>query len=156
MVVTEYRASSGTETAHRVLRVPTHVTYRTSGADVVLTPPTAGLMLTTFPPDVMVGPTRTVDLEAEFRGLSDQWHRETGHLSSPEDIALHPAYLKIIGKGASVVPFILEDLRSRGGQWYIALDAITRASPLPLSTTPALQDFKNAWLQWGRDRHLIN
>lgn len=152
-MVTEYRASSGTETAHWV---QAHETYLTLGADVVITPPTAGLMLTTFPPSVVVSPTRTVDLEAEFRGLSNQWHRETGHLSSPEDIALHPAYLKIIGKGASVVPFILEDLRSRGGQWYIALDAITQASPLPLSATPTVQDFKNAWLQWGRDRHLIN
>jgi hypothetical protein len=89
-----------------------------------------------------------------FSALADQWHRETGYLSDPADIAMHPAYLRIIAMGGNALPMILDDLRRRGGLWYIALDAITGASPLPLTPNPTLRDFKDAWLQWGSDRNL--
>jgi hypothetical protein len=93
--------------------------------------------------------------DAWFAELADEWHEDTDLLSSPLQKALHPAYLKIINLGASTVPFILRDLSRRGGQWYIALAAITGEQPETTSATPTTQEFKNAWLEWGRDRHIV-
>jgi hypothetical protein len=84
-----------------------------------------------------------------FERLADEWHKETGHLSSPEDIALHPAYLRIIGMGPAAIPFILDDLRRRGGQWYLALRALTGTSPVTSEMSRSARSVKQAWLQWG-------
>ncbi len=85
-----------------------------------------------------------------FVELADTWHSETGHLSSPSQIAMHPAYQRIIGMGSQVIPWVLNDLRIRGGQWYWALRAITGASPVPLDAAGNVRMVKNAWLQWGK------
>lgn len=98
---------------------------------------------------------QTDDIRVRFRELADMWHRETGHLSSPPQIALHPAYQQIIGMGPEAIPFILEDLQQRGGQWYWALIAINGQSPL-MGPMPTAREIKDAWLRWGRQYRLIN
>ncbi len=98
---------------------------------------------------------QTDDIRMQFRELADTWHRETGHLSSPPQIALHPAYQQIIGMGPAAIPFILEDLQQRGGQWYWALIAINRQSP-PMGPMPTAREIKDAWLRWGRQYRLID
>lgn len=98
---------------------------------------------------------QTDDIRVRFRELADTWHRETGHLSSPPQIALHPAYQQIIGMGPEAIPFILEDLEQRGGQWYWALIAINGQSPL-MGPMPTAREIKDAWLRWGRQYRLIN
>ena len=100
-------------------------------------------------------PPPSDDFRQQFLALADKWHRETGHLSSPPQIALHPAYQQIIGMGPAAIPFILEDLQRRGGQWYWALMAISRQSP-PMGPMPTAKEIKDVWLRWGRQRRLIS
>lgn len=92
----------------------------------------------------------------KFEELADQWHRETDHLSSPDDIALHSAYLRIIGMGSAALPFIFDDLRRRGGQWYVALRALTGASPVTPDMSRSARAVKEAWLRWGREHTFTN
>lgn len=94
-------------------------------------------------------------LAGKFGELADQWHEETGFLSSPSQIAMHCAYQRIIGMGPRAIPLILEDLRERGGQWYWALGAITGESPVPPEASGNARRVKDAWLQWGRDHGQI-
>lgn len=85
----------------------------------------------------------------EFTQLAEEWRAETGHLSSATQIAMHPAYQRIIGLGEPAIPLILEALRERGGQWYWALNAITNASPVPADQEGRVQGMNEAWLDWG-------
>lgn len=95
------------------------------------------------------GYSETDDLQDEFARLADEWHAETGHLSSPRQIATHPAYQRIIGLGDRVIPLILSDLRRRGGEWYWALRYITGQWPVPDDAAGDVRRMKEAWLRWG-------
>lgn len=95
------------------------------------------------------------ELSEEFARLADQWHEETGHLSSPSQIAMHPAYQRIIGMGERAIPLILRDLHLRGGQWYWALRAITDQSPVPQDAAGNIRIMKQAWLHWGANRGYV-
>jgi len=92
------------------------------------------------------------EIRENFVQLADEWHTETGHLSASTQIAMHPAYQRIIGMGQEVVPLILSDLRARGGYWYWALSAITDASPVPDDAVGNMRAVRNAWLDWGLQR----
>lgn len=68
---------------------------------------------------------------------------------------MHRAYQRIIGMGQEALPYILEDLRTRGGQWFWALNAITGMSPVPPDASGNARRVREAWLQWGKDRGYI-
>jgi hypothetical protein len=69
-------------------------------------------------------------LQARFEILAKWWRADTISLSSPTRKLAHPAYQEIIGLGMGVVPYILEDLRNTGCDWFAALEEITQESPI--------------------------
>ena len=87
-----------------------------------------------------------------FNVLADEWHRETGHLSSPEQISMHPAYQRIISMGELAAPWILNDLRIRGGFWFWALRDITNSSPAADAGAGDMVATRDAWINWGRQQ----
>jgi hypothetical protein len=93
----------------------------------------------------------------ELFDVRARWWREgTEYVSSPKEIAAHDAYREIILMGPRVIPYILRDLRDNGGDWYIALRALTGGfSPVPpdVQTTNGVID---AWVRWGREQQLID
>lgn len=89
-------------------------------------------------------------LESEFRTQADQWRRETLHTSSLTKMVMHPSYLRIIGMGRSVLPFLFKELAQRPDHWLVALNAITGEDPAPAEST--FDEAVGAWLDWGR-RH---
>ncbi len=94
-------------------------------------------------------------LKTTFRILADEWYTATGMLSSISQKVTHPAYLRIIGMGHAVLPLLLEELRNRGGDWYDALDAITREDPVPPDAYGDISRMKALWIDWGlRHGHL--
>ena len=97
----------------------------------------------------------SVPAREQFRALADWWHEATDALSSPSQKVQHRAYQRVIGLREPVVPFILEDLRERGGYWFYALERITGWSPLPKDRPVSFAAIKGAWLQWGSDQGLI-
>ena len=96
------------------------------------------------------------DPRQQFVSLANEWRSATRHLSLASQKAVHPAYLRIIGMGVAAVPFILEDLRTRGGQWYLALRALTGQSPVPEDAAGNILKMKEAWLRWGRQQEHIS
>ena len=87
-------------------------------------------------------------LESEFNSQADQWRRETLHVSSLTKMVMHPSYLRIIGMGRAVLPFLLKELARRPDHWLVALNAITGEDPAPADGT--FDEAVTAWLDWGR------
>jgi hypothetical protein len=108
---------------------------------------------------VAVEPAKTArvngDLVSRFRDLTNEWKAETEFLSSPDDIAMHPAYQQIIGLGSATVPLILHELEREPGHWFWALRAITGEDPVPARDRGRVNAMAAAWLEWGRERGLI-
>ena len=94
--------------------------------------------------------------EKMFRALSDQWNAETAHISSFRDLFMHPAYQQIIGLGSEVVPALLRDLQRQPKLWFWALYSITRQNPVGNDGVGDIDKMTNAWIDWGRERGLVN
>jgi hypothetical protein len=95
-------------------------------------------------------------LEARFRALADEWRRETGMLSSISKKVQHPAYRQIIALGRPAVPLILHELRDRPAHWFAALQAITGETPVAAPEAADPRKVRQAWLDWGKARGLID
>ena len=89
-------------------------------------------------------------LAAEFRALADQWQAETGLLSSPTQIAAHPAHRQIIQMGPPALPLILQEMQRQPGHWSLTLRAITGENPAPPAAAGYTRKIAAAWLEWGR------
>jgi hypothetical protein len=92
--------------------------------------------------------------EELFQALAAQWRKETRHQSSVSQMAMHPAYQRIIGMGEAVVPHILKEMRQRGGHWLWALHAITGEAPA--SADANFHKTVQSWLQWGREKGYLS
>lgn len=90
-----------------------------------------------------------------FNRLSENWHKDTDHHSFSHLITNHEAYLKIIAMGTVAIPFILQDLQERGGNWYVALRILSDQDPVPLESKGNVPLMNESWLQWGRDNGYI-
>ena len=86
----------------------------------------------------------------EFSALAKEWQIERGVLSSAQQMATHPVYLRIIGMGERAVPLILEELRNTPDHWFIALHAITGANPVPKEARGRLEEMAESWVSWGK------
>lgn len=90
----------------------------------------------------------------QFKAFRDQWHKETGLLSSIE--SKHPAYQGIIKLGMPVVPILLEEMRDDPDWWGIALEAITGENPCKFPEMSGRLDLiAKAWVDWGVARGLL-
>ena len=49
--------------------------------------------------------------------------------------------------GDAALPLIFEDLQEHDGQWYVALRAITEASPVPPEASGRAGLVREAWLR---------
>ena len=87
---------------------------------------------------------------AEFCRLAARWAEETSGYSVSADEILHPAYLRIIGMGEQAIPWILEEMAEQGGQWFVALEAITGEDPIPEEDRGRRPKMRAAWQEWGR------
>lgn len=90
------------------------------------------------------------DIQAKFKNLASTWRRETRHFSSVTQIITHPSYLKIIGMGVKVLPFILADLAKTNDHWFCALEAISGEDPVREQDRGIMHQMTQSWLQWGK------
>lgn len=89
------------------------------------------------------------DLERRFHELVARWKEDTRFLSSVHDMVSHPAYLQIIGMGKAVLPLVIGELRRQPDHWFVALQAITGANPIPPSVRGDVDRMTQAWLSWA-------
>lgn len=90
--------------------------------------------------------------EKLFSQLAAEWRNGRDPVSSRvADMAMHPAYQRIIGMGPAALPFILRELQREPDHWFWALRAITGVDPVPPEARGRLEDMTAAWMQWGRE-----
>jgi hypothetical protein len=92
---------------------------------------------------------RTLTLRDKFNALAEEWKRDTRTSSSVTEMAMHPAYQRIIGMGERALPLILGELRAEPDHWFWALKAITGEDPVPASARGRIGAMRQAWLEWG-------
>ena len=97
-----------------------------------------------------------VDTVRRFERLAAEWKQQSRFLSNTAQIALLPAYQRIIGMGPPVVPLILESLRREPDQWFWALEAITEEKPVAPESVGDIQAMTAAWVEWGIHRGIIS
>lgn len=96
------------------------------------------------------------ELEREFLRLAQQWRCETAHLSVASEKANHLVYHQIMGMGEKVLPLIFRELETATSDWFWALRAITRTSPLISPQDRGnVRKIKAAWLKWGKDHGYV-
>jgi hypothetical protein len=91
-----------------------------------------------------------VDPFMRFLVLRTKWERETAHLSSALQMAMHPAYQQIIGMGSTAIPYLLAELSIRPDHWFWALAAITGDDPIRPENRGRIKKMAEDWLAWGR------
>jgi hypothetical protein len=91
---------------------------------------------------------------SKFKQLKNEWLTSRPSESSPLRMAMHPAYLKIIGMGSAAVPLLLEELKISPDLWFVALRSITCADPVPASARGNVAEMAKAWIKWGQERSI--
>jgi hypothetical protein len=94
-------------------------------------------------------------LESLFNKLAEQWREDTKTASSITDIALNPAYQRIIGMGPVAIPFILRRLQKEPEHWFWALRSITGADPVQPEQRGKIRLMSEAWCNWARQAGVI-
>jgi hypothetical protein len=95
------------------------------------------------------------DARKLFEVLAAKWQDDTAFLSSVSDVALHPAYQRIVGMGPAALPLIFRDLKNAPNHWFWALNAITGENPVPEENWGDIAAMRNYWLEWGKERGLV-
>ncbi|HKI35851.1 MAG TPA: hypothetical protein VKA46_28605 [Gemmataceae bacterium] len=91
--------------------------------------------------------TRRPDQD-DFDALVREWRATRGHTSSAAKMAKNAAYQRIIAMGNAAVPLILAELRKQPDHWFLAINAITGANPVPPGSR-TVNEMVDAWLTWG-------
>jgi len=105
---------------------------------------------------VQAKPSSTVEVAKYFRGLANEWRRDTGHMSLMSQRVNHPAYKRILRMGNAAVPLILEELQRRPGHWFHALITLADDNPVPPDFNGTVEDAAALWIAWGQDNNLID
>ncbi|MBX9791340.1 MAG: hypothetical protein K2Y37_20665 [Pirellulales bacterium] len=91
-----------------------------------------------------------IDIARTFHDLALEWRSAESPASSVKELAMHPAYQKIIGLGPAAVPLIIAELNREPDHWFWALEAITGADPVPVDVAGDLDAMAAAWIDWAR------
>ena len=84
-----------------------------------------------------------------FDRLADEWERDRPRGVDIAHMTRHPAYQRIIAMGEPAVPWLLHRLATKPDHWFVALNAITGARPVPPESRGRVKEMTQAWLDWG-------
>ena len=87
-------------------------------------------------------------IEEKYIALAKEWRRFNRGKSIIN--YAHYAYLQVVALGWSAVPFMLRDVASGAGTWYLALQYITGERPESPAARGNAEAVREAWLEWGR------
>lgn len=86
-----------------------------------------------------------------FRVLADDWKSSRSRGVDVHEMTAHPAYRSVIAMGEPAVYWILKRLETKSDHWFVALNAITGESPVPVESSGKMEEMAAAWLRWGRE-----
>lgn len=90
----------------------------------------------------------------KFYGLLNNWQEETVTYSDITKKCTHPSYQQIIGMGESVLPYIIDELKTNPNHWFWALKAITGEDPVPDDKKGNIKDMIGIWIEWIQNKYL--
>lgn len=94
--------------------------------------------------------------EAErFDQLYTEWQMASRYMSNATQMAEHPAYQAIIAMGEDAIPLILQALMKKLDHWFLALQAISGAHPVPKAEWGDMGAMRRRWLDWGVEQGYI-
>jgi len=105
-------------------------------------------------PTSVLSPLPSADLRRRFERLAGDWKKRSKFLSNTAQMAMLPAYQRIIGMGLPAVPLILEELQRDPDQWFWALEAITEENPVSPAEAGNVRGMAQCWIDWGRRQGL--
>ena len=91
------------------------------------------------------------DQEA-FERLANEWERDRPRGVDVAQMTRHPTYQRIIAMGEPAVPWLLRRLSEKADHWFVALNAITGARPVPPESRGRIKEMTQAWLNWGQQQ----
>lgn len=97
----------------------------------------------------------SADTIKRFERLVVEWKAKSRFMSNTAQMALLPAYQRIIGMGMEAVPLILQELQRSPDQWFWALESITEADPVPQKAKGIVKDMAQAWINWGKQQGFL-
>ena len=92
---------------------------------------------------------------SKFLQFLNKWNSETMFLSSSTDIYTNSWYIRIIGLGYPVIPFILNELNEENDHLFWALEMITGENPVPEEDYGRINRMADHWIHWGKNNNLI-
>lgn len=95
--------------------------------------------------------TSSADCNVDFDKFKEEWQNDTAIISNPNQIAMHPAYQRIIGMGANAIPLIIREMVKKPGHWFWALKAITGEDPVPEEARGNIKRMTELWLDWWEE-----
>lgn len=137
--------SDATKTATRMPTVPTGSAMSTFW-DVAQT---------NSPPTKKMRAVPNASEREQFTALAATWRADTSDLSQVSRIIADRSYLRLASFGKPAIPWILVELRERGGYWFPILEALTGAQPETEAERHSRGGMREAWLRWGRGEGYI-
>ena len=101
-------------------------------------------------PPIAAQAAASEELRDRFERLADEWERNRPRGADVGQMTQHPAYQRIIAMGEPAVPWLLQRLAEKPNHWFVALNAITGARPVPPESRGRIKEMAQAWLDWGR------
>lgn len=99
--------------------------------------------------EIKVKRFKRVDDRTLFEELKHDWIKERRFSSNIDSFLACPSYLRIIGLGWRMVPFIIEELREPNRPpWRPALEAITGINPVPPEDKGNNYVIAKSWEDW--------
>jgi predicted DNA-binding antitoxin AbrB/MazE fold protein len=94
--------------------------------------------------------------EVAFGRLVSEWRQQRSKYSDdPAHAVLSPAYLKIIGMGPEVIPWILAEMKHGTEPWFWALQALTDANPVRPEHRGRFREMAADWIEWGKSNGFV-
>jgi hypothetical protein len=100
-------------------------------------------------------PEEKAALKAEFTRLTEEWKSQRGATSFASEIAMLPAYQRILTMGQDALPWILEELERELDHWFWALGSISGENPVPAESEGKMKEMARIWLEWGRKKGYV-
>lgn len=125
--------------------------------------PEASEIVEKFFTPVVRGERKVPTLEERFAFHAHRLKLETGHLSSPLQVMMHPSFQAIVGLSQQsfdskrgVVRCMLRDVKAGRGDWFLALSLITQENPVISPKDYGKSDkVADAWLKWGKSHGFL-
>ena len=92
-----------------------------------------------------------INTAAKFQQLASEVEEDCIMLSSPTQIALHPAYQEVIGMGKTILPLLIKRLSEFPTTWFWALEAISGINPVHKAHRGSVPYMVHDWNSWARE-----